>query len=212
MRSGLAALAAAVALTAVAARADDWPQFRRDPYRSGKSEDPVKFPLTEVWGRTSQRITGASPLFHTTVFKERVFFTILKEGGKFLVCADARTGSVRWQQRLEADRLRFVLSDVAGPAVTQSGMVYVYDWVARRTAASRGSMIRSGQAAQSAGNVEALNSFAVKVFRADTGELLDVFPLAAMGANGVLPRLSLMHTLEGQQVAPVPATLVGCPP
>ncbi|MGV3721486.1 MAG: hypothetical protein ACO1SX_11310 [Actinomycetota bacterium] len=212
VRSGLASLAAAMTLTAVAAHADDWPQFRRDAFRSGKSADPVKLPLTEVWSQLSKRKDGASPLYHSTIFKGRAYFTTLKDSGKFLVCADAKTGSVYWQQPLETPRLKFVISDVAGPAVTESGMVYVYDWITRRPTNSRAILGAQGQKSQSSGEIEALNSFAVKVFRAENGELLDFFPLAAMGANGVLPRLSLTHTIEGQQVAPVPPTFVGCPP
>jgi hypothetical protein len=57
-----------------------------------------------------------------------------------------------------------------------------------------------------------VNSFTVKVFRAQNGQPLDAFPLAAMGANGVLPRVSLIHTPVGQEVRPVPPTFVGCPP
>jgi hypothetical protein len=212
VRSGLASLAAALTLTAIAARADDWPQFRRDPFRTGRSGDPVKLPLTEVWSQISGRSGGTSPLYHSAISKGRVYFTTLKGRARFLVCADARTGSLRWQRQLETPQLKFALSNVAGPAVTESGLVYVYDWITRPPSNSHAKMGRQGQRTQSSGEIEALNSFAVKVFHAETGDLLDFFPLAAMGANGVLPRLSLMHTLEGQQVAPVPPTFIGCPP
>jgi hypothetical protein len=36
--------------------------------------------------------------------------------------------------------------------------------------------------------------------------------MAAMGANGVLPRISLLETRAGQEVAAVPPTMAGCPP
>jgi hypothetical protein len=68
------------------------------------------------------------------------------------------------------------------------------------------------QGTTSSGAVERMNSFTVRVFDARTGEERTLFPLAAMGANGILPRLSLMEEGDGQEVRPVPPTLVGCPP
>ena len=40
----------------------------------------------------------------------------------------------------------------------------------------------------------------------------DKLALASMGANGVLPRLHLLHGLPDQVILPVPPTFVGCPP
>src|SRR2546423_669828 len=80
---------------------------------------------------------------------------------------------------LHSEMLQFALSDIAGPAVTQAGIVYVYDWIGNG---------RRGQIAQSSGEVEAVNSFLVRTFDAKDGTEGKGFPLAAMGANGVLPR------------------------
>jgi outer membrane protein assembly factor BamB len=213
-RGVLAALGAALTITASAARSDDWPQFRRDQWRTGRSGDRVQFPLTSVWTVSGRKKDGYSPLYHSVIKNGRIYFVKVTEKQRLLVCADAKTGEIRWQQALAADRLKFFLSDVTGPAVSNSGQVYVYDWVtAQLTLEGRKPLRqRRGQGSQSAGDVEPVNSFAVRVFRADNGEPLDMFPLAAMGANGVLPRLSLLHTPEGQEIRPVPPTFVGCPP
>lgn len=211
--SGLMGLGLALLLTAAAAHGDDWSQFRRDAGRTGRSADPIQFPLTEVWSQSGRGSNGYSPLYHSVIKNGQVYFVTLTSQGRFLVCADAKSGSMRWRQRLETNTLKFALSDVAGPAVTDSGLVYVYDWVAAavRLPGQRPPTHR-GQSTQSSGAAEPVNSFAVKVFRAQNGEPLDIFPLAAMGANGVLPRVSLIHTPVGQEVRPVPPTFVGCPP
>jgi len=211
--SAFAGLGVTMFLVAAAAHGDDWPQFRRDAARTGRSADPVQFPLAEVWSQPGRRSDGYSPLYHSVVKNGQVYFVTLNDQGRFLICADAKSGSIRWQQRLETTTLKFPLSDVAGPAVTDSGLVYVYDWVsaAVRLPGQRPG-VHKGQSTQSSGAAEPVNSFCVKVFRAANGEPLDMFPLAAMGANGVLPRLSLIHTPVGQEVRPVPPTFVGCPP
>jgi hypothetical protein len=209
----LVGLGVGLLLTGAAARGDDWAQFRRDPGRSGRSTDPVQFPLVEVWSQPSRGSDGYSPLYHTVIKDGLVYYVAVNSQGRFLTCADAKTGSMRWRQRLEAKSLKFALSDVAGPAVTDSGLVYVYDWV---SAAVRLPRVRpggsQGQDTQSSGEARPVNSFTVKLFRAQDGQPLDAFPLAAMGANGVLPRVSLIHTPVGQEVRPVPPTFVGCPP
>ncbi|MCC2669783.1 MAG: hypothetical protein K0Q72_2254, partial [Armatimonadetes bacterium] len=125
-RGVLATLGAALTVTAAsAARSDDWPQFRRDPSRTGRSVDRIQFPLTSVWSVSSRKKDGYSPLYHSVIKNGRIFFVKVTEKERFLVCADAKTGAVRWQRRLEADRLKFFLSDVAGPAVSDSGQVFV---------------------------------------------------------------------------------------
>src|SRR5438045_3056308 len=94
-----AALALALLGLALAppARADDWPQFRRDIARTGASGDPVKLPLVEVWSRESDpvaippRVAGAvtatsktytahgrkgpyPPTSTVAVWKERIYY------------------------------------------------------------------------------------------------------------------------------------------
>jgi hypothetical protein len=202
-----------LACGALTARADDWPQFRRDANRSAASKDELKFPLEARWNWTTKSKAGHSPLYYATIWKNKAFFTASEGGQRFLICADAKTGKVQWQRALQTEKLEFVLSDIAGPAVTESGLVYVYDWMTE-------SSLRGGfplnelskQGTTSSGAVERMNSFTVRVFDARTGDERTLFPLAAMGANGVLPRLSLTEDGDGQEVRPVPPTFVGCPP
>jgi len=219
-RWGGSAVAAFLALGAAtgAARSDDWRQYRRDANRSAVSSDRLEFPLTEVWtfgsegsGLDGEAKPGESPLYHAVVAGGKVYFTALKGNRRHLICADAKTGSVAWSQPLETSRLKFPISHIAGPAVSEGGRVFVYDWM---TGAPRpGRMQHTGQGSQSSGAVEAVNSFVVRTFDAKDGKPGPLFPLAAMGANGVLPRLSLMDNLVGgQEVRPVPPTFVGCPP
>lgn len=198
-----------LAVTAVggavgAARADDWPQFRRDPGRTAVSKDSLRLPLKELWTWSSRGQDGHTPLYHSVTYRGRVFF-IARDGAKrSLIAADTRTGAVRWRQPLITPRLRFAVSDAVGPAVTDSGMVYAYDWYDSPDA------LHKGQSHQSA--VEG-TSFVVRTFGAAGGQPGPYFPLVAMGANGILPRLSLKHdTFEGQEVRPVPPTFSGCPP
>lgn len=188
---------------AAPARGDDWPQFRHDAGRSATSSDRVKLPLTEVWTWSTRLNNGHSPLFNSVVWKGRVFFTACEGQKRYLICADAKKGSVKWRQPLEAAQLKFALSDTVGPAVSESGIVYVYDWLGAGA---------GGQATTSSGAVRPVDSFAVRTFSAMDGRPGTYYPLAAMGANGVLPRLSLLHTPVGQEIRPVPPTYVGCPP
>ena len=181
------------------ARADDWPQFRRDAWRTAASRDKLEFPLTELWTWSTRGPRGHTPLYHSVVWRNKVFFTASQDRQRFLISADAKTGKVLWRQPLETETLKFPISDIAGPAVTESGMVYVYDWTGSQ---------QKYQSAVHAGGA----SFVVRSYRALDGQPLDAFPLVAMGANGVLPRLSLMEGLVGQDVRPVPPTFVGCPP
>jgi outer membrane protein assembly factor BamB len=199
-RLTVAACAAATALV-TPCWGDDWPQFRRDAQRSASSKDRLLLPLTEVWSWTTRLKDGHSPLFHAVTAGERIFFTAGDDETRWLVCARATTGKVLWRQQLEAPRLKFALSDAVGPGVTAGGQVVVYDWTDR-----------SGRGSQAHQSDVRGSSFVVKTFRAADGRPLQAFPLAMMGANGVLPRLSLTPTLQGQEVRPVPPTFVGCPP
>lgn len=202
--AGLSLSAAALALV-LPARGDDWAQFRRDPGRSAASTDKVSFPLTDVWTWRTRAANGYSPLYHAVVRRGRVYFTAIDSGYRYLVCAELKTGKVHWRQRMVTAQLKFPVSDVAGPAVTASGIVYAYDWVP-------GKGMSRGQKVQSSGEVEAMSSFTVRTFDAESGRPGLFFPLATMGANGVLPRLSLTNNAIGQEVRPVPPTVVGCPP
>jgi hypothetical protein len=204
-----------LAVNTPSAHGDDWPQFRRDANRSAASRDSLRFPLQPLWTWETKARTGHTPLYHAVVSRNNVYFTASDKGQRFLVCADAKTGKVVWSRALDTEKLDFVLSDVAGPAVTESGLVYVYDWMTQSDVKSRNGIIHLGQGASSSGIVEPANSFCVRVFNAVSGKEAHLLPLAVMGANGILPRLSLTETTEdedGQEVNPVPPTFVGCPP
>lgn len=188
------------------ARADDWPQFRHDATRTAASKDRLQFPLKSLWEWKTRGPRGHTPLYYAAVWQDKVFFTASEGATRSLICADARTGAVKWRQKLETEQLEFVVSDTVGPAVTAGGQVFVYDWM---TAENVG---HKGQRYSSSGAVEGVNSFTVRTFDAQTAREGALFPLAAMGANGILPRLSLTETAAGQEVRSVPPTFIGCPP
>lgn len=207
---GCFALAIGLGL-AMPARADDWPQFRRDSGRTAASADKIQFPLSELWTWSTRGPKEHTPLYHAVVWQDSVYFTASDKNQRYLICAEARTGNIRWRRALATEQLKFVISDIAGPAVSSSGTVFIYDWVGQRTVHGRAAG-GDNQGAQSSGEVEKLNSFTVRTFAAENGAEEGYFPLAAMGANGVLPRLSLLEGPQGQTVNPVPPTFVGCPP
>lgn len=188
--------------------ADDWPQYRRDAGRSAASADRLALPLAEIWTWESRLKDGHTPLYHATVWHGRAYFVACEDQTRSLVCVDAKTGATHWKQPLAASRLEFAISDVAGPAVSESGKVLVYDWMGAvpgqsqyATPPATGGRIRS--------------SFYVRTFDATSGEPGAKFALAAMGTNGVLSRLHLLHGAPpaDQGVMPVPPTLVAmCPP
>src|SRR5690349_21552940 len=109
-------LAAGAASTA---RGDDWPQFRRDTMHSAVSSDPVALPLTEIWPAGINLVPGAPPLFEASIWHGRVYY-IAPGLTRTLVCADARSGLVIWQQKLHAKRLECSLSDHVAPAVSET--------------------------------------------------------------------------------------------
>jgi len=207
-----AGLLTSAVMLGLAAHADDWSQFRHDAGHSAVSADKLAFPLKEEWTWDKRNTDGSTPLYHATIWKGRIYFTGSEGNNRLLVCADAHTGKINWSKPLAATHLRFAISEIVGPAVTSGGTVFVYDWFTQEGVRSRTGMIHHGQATSSAGQVEPINSFCVRTFNALTGEEGSFFPLAAMGANGVLPRLSLIEGVRGQEVRPVPATMVGCPP
>jgi outer membrane protein assembly factor BamB len=110
--------------------ADDWPQFRKDAGRSAASSDRVRFPMTEIWSWTTTHTLGHSPLYNSVVWQGRVLFTACEGANRFLICSEARTGSVLWRQPLAAARLTSPLSDSVGPSVTRGGVVFAYDEMA----------------------------------------------------------------------------------
>lgn len=199
-------------------RGDDWPQFRHDATRSAVSTDRLRFPLKELWTWNTMGPGGHRPLYHAVIWHEQVYFTASEKDRRYLICADAKTGVVRWRQPLEAERLDFCISDIAGPAVNEMGRVFVYDWISLTTfnsplgRAAAETLFGQGISQVCTMIPDLVGCFAVRTFNAMTGKEGPYFPMAAMGATGVLPRLSLTDTWAGQEVAEVPPTMAGCPP
>src|ERR1051325_6126395 len=86
-------LFAAVAVVGTA-RGDDWKQFCYDPGKPGGSREAVKLPLTELWSWQSDTRAWPTPLLHAVVASGRAYFLTLDKGKRYLICGDARTGSV----------------------------------------------------------------------------------------------------------------------
>src|SRR5947208_10266306 len=91
---GFAVLLAGVAGSA---RADDWPQFRRDVTRSAASQDKLQFPLAEIWTWATQGERGHTPLYHAVAWRSRIFFTASEGRYRSLISADIKTGAVQWR-------------------------------------------------------------------------------------------------------------------
>jgi len=212
---GLALLSLLTVLPAPV-RGDDWLQFRHDATHSAVSQDKLHFPLKELWTWNTMGPNKHRPLYHSVVRKGWIYFTASEKKQRFLICANAKTGVVKWRQPLQAERLSFTVSDISGPAVTESGRVFVYDWVSitdQPTIKTLTDAIFSQAASLTCSMVPgAIDCFAVRTFDAMTGKEGSYFPMAAMGANGVLSRVSLLETPFGQEVAAVPPTMAGCPP
>lgn len=189
-----------------AAQADDWPQYRHDARHSAASSDSLKLPLAEIWSWKSEAQTdGFAPLYHAVTWHGRAFFVAMEGDDRYLVCANAKTGSTLWKQRLLARRLGFPISDIAGPAVTVGGTVFVYDQI--QIPSDVVSVLLNIP-----GKPEARPSFTVRAFNAADGAPTGFFPMAVMGANGVIPRVSLLDSPLGQAAYPVPPKYQGCPP
>jgi hypothetical protein len=213
--SSLALLSVLTVLSAPV-RGDDWLQFRHDATHSAVSQDKLHFPLKELWTWNTTGPDKHKPLYHSVIRNGSIYFTASEKSQRFLICADAKTGVVKWRQPLQAEHLNFSVSDISGPAVTASGRVFVYDWVKikdQTTIKTLTDAIFTQSASLSCQMVPSfIDCFAVRTFDAMTGKEGAYFPMAAMGANGVLPRVSLLETQVGQEVAEVPSTLAGCPP
>ena len=207
-RTFFLSLAALCLALPAALHADDWPQFRKDPSRSGASNDKLKFPLEEVWSWSTRGLADHSPLYYSTALKDRVYFTASEGSKRFIVCADIHSGKLHWRRALHTENLRFPISDIAGPAVSESGTVFVYDWLSpSKLAELLADPVNQGTTCPTMGA-----NFAVRTFDAQTGKEGRFFPLSLMGANGILPRLVLLEGRSGQAVTQVPRGFAGCPP
>src|SRR5262245_40202204 len=111
------ALLSLLSVLSAPVRGDDWLQFRHDSTRSAVSNDKLRFPLKELWNWNTEGPGKHRPLYHAVIRKDLVYFTASEKQLRFLICADAKTGAVKWRQPLQAERLQFAISDIAGPAV-----------------------------------------------------------------------------------------------
>lgn len=215
-RVSLGSTVAVLFLSAMAARGDDWPQYRKDAGRSAASTDPVKFPLTDVWSWSTRGNDGHTPLYHVAVSRGRTYFVAREDRVRFLVCADAKTGTVIWKRPLTARQLSNGLSDIVGPAVSPSGLVFVYDFQAGKKAPTPLALKTAGNRQRAlatiARDITEVEGFVIRAYDAATGQPADMLPIGMMGVNGVLPRLALMHTGGGEHVHPVPPSIATCPP
>jgi hypothetical protein len=215
-RLSLGSTVAVLFLSAMAARGDDWPQYRKDAGRSAASTDPVKFPLTDVWSWTTRGNDGHTPLYHVSVAKGRAYFIARDGAVRFLVCTNAKSGTVIWKRPLTARQLSNGLSDIVAPAVSSSGLVFAYDFQAGKKAPTPIALQSAGRDPRAlagiARDVTEVEGFVIRAFDAGSGQPLDMLPIGMMGVNGVLPRLALMHTGGGENVHPVPPSVATCPP
>src|SRR5688500_18297360 len=95
---GLVVLAAGILLLVpfgYPAGADDWPQYRRDAWRTGASRDRLGAPLVEVWNGPAITALVTAQRAECAVWRGRAYFfaadPIVKRS--YLVCADVRTGT-----------------------------------------------------------------------------------------------------------------------
>jgi hypothetical protein len=143
--------------------ADDWLMFRKDGSRSASSSDKVTLPMKPIWSSKGQRVNGVSVVSTVTVRDGMLYYftgSPMKSKNpktqdvsqRTLVCADAKTGVVRWSQPMVFGRMQPYLSEDIGPAVSASGIVYALDFVPINTCPG--------------------HAYGLKAFSADKGKLL----------------------------------------
>ncbi|MCC2668285.1 MAG: PQQ-like domain, partial [Armatimonadetes bacterium] len=166
----LAVLATMAALVAGnAARAEDWPQFRRDERRTAASPDQLQLPLTDIW---------SAPGYGLVTWKGRAFYVGASGSHEELVCADLRTGSVLWRRTLAARLRSPVPRDRRAPvAVSPTGSVFVQD-------IAPGSRIGSLQ-------------HLVRAFKAEDGVPIGAYPSPA--DQNPIPQLVLLDSGLSQE-------------
>lgn len=150
---GLVVLAAGILLLVpfgYPARADDWPQYRRDAWRTGASRDRLHGPLVEIWS-----VSGIIPVMadfrnvvplaawmelvakgiaapqraECAVWRGRAFFFAADPVTKqaYLVSADVRTGATIWRYPLQPRNV--VPSAWTPPVVSTGGVVFFNDTI-----------------------------------------------------------------------------------
>lgn len=190
----VAGLAGSVLLVSSAARSDDWLQFRKDGGRTGASADRVKVPLTDIWTWDTRGFRGETPLYHTAVAGGRVYFLARDGTVRYLICANAKSGTVLWRQAMTSSQLGPTQHAAIGPVVSGSGKVFVYDQQAGRLPPTLANLRRAeGKLDQLAGDVSQVGGRVIRVFHGRTGRLIDMLPLAMVETLGELPRFDLLH-------------------
>lgn len=131
VRLGILAL---VAIGPTLSLADDWPMFRKDAGRTAASTDTIKLPLKQTWTYTSKRIEGCAPLSTAVVRGKFIYFTSappegekVEEKTRSLICVDTTTGKVVWKKPLSSVRASNWSPEDVGPAISESGIIFVTD-------------------------------------------------------------------------------------
>jgi outer membrane protein assembly factor BamB len=125
MRHRLAVGVAAVALSATAVSADNWPQWR-GPSQNGISTEknpPLKWSAQEnvTWKVPMPNVSGSTPI----VWGDVIFLSVAEganEGDALsLWCLDRNTGSVRWKKDMAGTNRKVRKGDMTSPSPVTDG-------------------------------------------------------------------------------------------
>ena len=119
-------VAAVLAMSAPALRADNWPQWRGPSLNgvSGEKNLPVKWSKTEniAWKLAMPSWSGSTPI----VWGDYIFLNVAEGTDLFLWALDRTKGSVRWKQRLGGGNQRMRKQNMSTPSpVTDGTAVWV---------------------------------------------------------------------------------------
>lgn len=177
-----------LALGSVAARGDDWPQFRRDAGRTGASQDKTRFPVTDVWTWSTRGVSGDTPTYDAAVVRGRIFFTALENKTRYLICADAKTGTPIWRQPLAAP----ILPVRGVPVVSSDGKVYVYDHMPGKLPPTPTNRERFAARREFLATIpEEIGGLTIRAFHVGTGYPLASLPISLLEMEDDLPEVTL---------------------
>ena len=119
-------VAAVLAMSAPALRAENWPQWRGPSLNgvSGEKNLPVKWSKTEniAWKLAMPSWSGSTPI----VWGDYIFLNVAEGTDLFLWALDRTKGSVRWKQRLGGGNQRMRKQNMSTPSpVTDGTAVWV---------------------------------------------------------------------------------------
>ena len=110
--------------------------FRKDAGRTAASSEDLRLPLKQEWDWQSTPVVGMSDVSTAVVKGDNIYFTAgppaasvtgKTSATRVLVCAEAKTGRTKWVRQLTGPRIQPYLAEDVGPAVTESGIIYVID-------------------------------------------------------------------------------------